>query len=432
MHMTDKSNRRSVLKGLAAISGSAVISPAVVSADSNGRITMRTAETIAERKVEQLAAKPEFDDWDIDGISAPVLFFAPVERPVRGIIGEYFDMTETSYEPSAYVFPIRQGGHDVGFITISAQKTLQPVLGYSRDTPPQRNLQTAREIAREHGLEVNDRLLYKGGVSYGVETVGGQVIDLRTDLTGGLKTLPGFSSLELGGENAHHWRKHDQRASPLTTLDTGRADDDIEGVPDWVEEDDGGAEDRSYPETIGSDPDPWADWDGCSPVSSSLIVGYHEEIDPEDQDAIDGLIDVLHRKMNTDDESGGTSLRDIPRGISAYDRGEYTYQAQNYSWNRKQQVRRQIAADQPPALSMIDGGKETDGRYGNHTVAIVGYSEEGEKDEQFFYKLHTGWGGFGAEWIAHGNWEHGVLTAVNASKKSDSGTDDSGSEGGTT
>lgn len=80
-----------------------------------------------------------------------------------------------------------------------------------------------------------------------------------------------------------------------TSVGTSSIEGHLSSVPCWTEHDQG---DASYT-SIGSGEDTWEDWDDCTPIAASMVIGYHEEVEGWQDDKQEAIIDRLHIKMGT-------------------------------------------------------------------------------------------------------------------------------------
>lgn len=202
-------------------------------------------------------------------------------------------------------------------------------------------------------------------------------------------------------------------------------DETVSGVPCWTEHDAGGGTNTS----IGTGRDAWDEWDGCTPIAASMILGYHENISESENDAREALIDRLHVDMNTSSDGytdpikvgdlspplGDEVLQPIVDGIEDYSEGSNDYSASQATMIDAEYVLQQIEnKDRPFMLNMLNGGRAEDypdhrDKYGNHSVTVVGYSWDGgaQVDELL---IHDGWND-STHVLEWGNWDaYGVVT----------------------
>ena len=171
-------------------------------------------------------------------------------------------------------------------------------------------------------------------------------------------------------------------------------------MPAWTESDSGGGS-IQWPNCRGIGQDPWANWDGCTPISASMVVKYWQNRFPNvfpnigkftlngtsytDNDK-DALIDDLHKKMKTNDASNGRTWPwDNPKVWDALDLYGYGSQfdvqinpplVSSIAWS---DVTHEIDASRPFILTLWDGDFQhmVNGFYRSedyqHSVAVWGY-----------------------------------------------------------
>ncbi|MCU4717479.1 hypothetical protein [Halapricum hydrolyticum] len=413
--------RRSVLKN-AAVGGASLIG---VTGFATGKkkqsdVSQRDARKIAKKAVGHIGTRTEFDTWCEQGVKSPELFYAKVA-----------DGDSIVYTPRAWVFPIENRGDDVGYIAIDAKQTVSPVLAYGKSEAPQRNVDDAIQVAKANGNSIHKRFLYQGGTQFGVETTDRRLVDLRsrsvTSLApvedrrsllpsdkSGLRSSSNIGLSNIGGGDAPDW--------------SGGTDDEVAGeVPNWTEDDDGGASITNY----GDGADSWDGWDGCTPIAASMVIGYHEGLNDDDQDQADALIDRLHVDLGTNDN--GVTLPEPPRnpfdlasqenniydnipdGIESYEEGNHSYAAANEYVRLRHDTEQAIGNDNPPILSMWNGPYS--GTKSGHSVAVVGYRTESCASlwnplcTDFYYKVYNGYA-TDPDRVLHGNWLGALLTKV--------------------
>ncbi|WP_461862838.1 hypothetical protein [Thermococcus sp.] len=255
------------------------------------------AEKVAKTYVNWIAVNiPDFKEWRGATLGKPVTYYFP------------------NGEKSAYEFAVFKNGKSVGFILVSARKDMSPVLEFSRANPPSWNLKKVKELAEKKGYKTG-RLLYYGALTYSVDIGNRKAIGLK-DLK--VRKYPMSVKLEFNKEKSKkEWEEianikaipDTKEVVPLATW----VSNEIEGVPLWTSTDDGNAN-VQYPNNVGPAPDPWDDWDGCSPISASMVIAYYE---PQLQNDREAIIDILHHTMRTSD-SGGTVPDNIVSGINDF------------------------------------------------------------------------------------------------------------------
>jgi hypothetical protein len=333
------------LKTIGALGVGASVVGTAQAAGNDGR-KVGKARNAAERTVERASSREEFSTWRGASVGGHTTFHARNTA------------TGPKYVPAAYVFTVRKRGEDVGYVTTGAQSEWADVIEYSRAEPPQRQVAQTKALARKHGANPTGRLLYHGGVKYGVELADGRAVNVRNGRPNPVKGI-------------------DPAAMATTSSNDG---DDVTissntyeylwEVPAWTESD---------------TDDPWDDWDGCVPIAASMIMAYHEGVGESKKEE---YIDDLHRDMNTNDSSS-TMPYDIDDGIDKFDTGDNSYNGRNiYTWSHPDFLKQEINAERPFLLNMTSGGSADDrnDNYGDHTVAVVGYDEDGEE-----FILHDTW-----------------------------------------
>jgi len=197
----------------------------------------------------------------------------------------------------------------------------------------------------------------------------------------------------------------------------------IYGVPAWTS-DDSGNSNIQYPNNVGSAPDPWNDWDGCSPIAGSMVIGYYESLLDKEE-----IIDILHHTMSTSTD-GWTYFWNIDNGIDDFD-DEYNtllnsgivsqpishwFDGSNDWYVSTFDITREIDNSRPFILSMTDAGSSTDGvgPYGDHSVTVVGYWYwQSDEDYEFYLIIHNTWDSE-EHYFTYGNWNTAVATYVYA------------------
>jgi hypothetical protein len=185
----------------------------------------------------------------------------------------------------------------------------------------------------------------------------------------------------------------------------------ITGVPSWWQSpnnnlfcDEGGGSD-SYPDCQGPPDDPWANWDGCSPIAGAMVLGYYDANGysnfPTNDDEY--LIDDCHYYMNTSD-AGATSGADIAPGIADVSQ-LYSYnftctRDTSVSWS---DITGEIDAGRPFVLS----ASFTNG-WGDHSVTARAYNDTPNPDEIGVHNTYDNY----THWVAWGAWTYVELAKV--------------------
>lgn len=393
--------RRNLIKGVGSISLSSLLlsSRRASAVQTDAKVSEKTARKIAKKAVVRISTRSEFSVWSQQGVRSPQLFHAKVQ-----------DEESINYIPRAWVFPIEDRGENVGYITIDAEQTEIPVLAYGKSKAPQRRFERTKKIANSNGGGVRDRFLYHGGTEYCVETYEkNKIMSLRSERTKKMAPVEHVASLRptnvphrndatvAGGDGPPDW--------------SGDTDDEISGVPNWTESDDGGASDTDY----GPGPDSWIEHDGCVPIAQSMVIGYHEGIEEHEYEKRETLIDRLHVDSNTDDSTGETRPDRVDNGVRNYSEGQYSYSANNRHFQLKGNVEDGIANNNPLLLNMVNGPYNKDEAWDiadGHSVTVVGYRSEscGMFCNNFYHKVYNGEGG--TDQIVNGNWARAFVTRI--------------------
>lgn len=377
-------------------------------------LSKRDAKKAARRIVEDIGAREGYSDWRGQGIRRPELFMARIEN------GQ-----DVALKPRAWVFPIEHRGDDVGYLSLDATGSEPTVLAYGRDPAPQRQYEDAEASATERGLAAQRTFIYHGGTEFGVATKEDTYVDLRGNYARDKR--PAKSRAALSPKNDRQ-RAHARAraASENASLDEFRPTDDpiiskskgdgpsnwdrntdeeIYGVPNWTEHDAGGASSTSY----GTGRDSWDRWDGCVPIASSMVIGYHENIYSWQDDEREALIDRLHDIHNTTD-AGNTSPIDLDN-VENYSRGQHSYGANRDMLGIPSTIHDYVQNDRPTVLAMQDG-PYTDAINNGHAVTVVGYDHvDSWGFDDHYYKVHNGYGG-SPDKVVHGSWDLAYLVRI--------------------
>ncbi|WP_461862691.1 C39 family peptidase, partial [Thermococcus sp.] len=264
------------------------------------------------------------------------------------------------------------------------------------------------------------RLLYYGALTYSVDIGNRKAIGLK-DLK--VRKYPMSVKLEFNKEKVKKSRDTLVSTSDYETQDLDMEYNEISGVPAWTSTDDGNAN-VQYPNNVGPASDPWDDWDGCSPIAGSMVIGYYEPLLDKEE-----IIDILHHTMGTSTD-GRTNFWNVDNGIDDFD-DEYTtllnsgivtqpishwFDGSNDWYVSTSDIIREIDNSRPFILSMTDAGSSTDGvgPYNDHSVAVVGYWYwQSDEDYEFYLIIHNTWDSE-EHYFAYGNWDIAVATYVYA------------------
>ena len=398
--MTDESmqhTRRTALKALGVAGVAGLSSVAAGATGSNGRsgdrfVTKATARKAAEAKIAEVAGPPKFESWE-GAKATPATTFHMKNADVG-----------PDYVPSAYVFSVKKRGETLGYVTASARSDWAPILEFSPATPPTDLARGTASAARQQGASPTGRLIYHGGVKYGVELDDGTAMNVRNGKPE-LVDEASPSAMSFDGDRvAQDWEAATSDGVSTDSVST-QSIDWVYGVPAWTEHDDGGNSWTSY----GTGDDEWIDWDGCTPVAGSMIIAYHEGHDESDTWYREYIIDRLHDTMQTDDSNGETFPSDIDNGFDNYTWGSNDYNGRNiYTWTTPDFEKQEVNNDRPFLLNMNGGGSAEDRsqNYGDHTVIVVGY-----KDDADYLEIHDTWDD-DYHYLAWGSWSACSYTKV--------------------
>lgn len=387
-NMPNRCGRRSVLKSIGislatlGIADSASAGPSSRSAHKT--VPKGQAKKAARSALAQLGDDDEFSSWTSGSLGRPTTAY--MKNAGKG----------PAFVPSAYIFPVGNGGSD-GYITTAARNDWKPILEFSTATAPTSLIGQAADQASALGHEAKDRLIYHGGVKYGLEASDNKAVNVRNGKPESLGIGVNPRKMQFNAETAaQQWESVELSASPRgpTTGSVGTNDVippgggdsvSINAVPAWTEHDGGGAGSTN----IGSGDDSWNSWDGCTPIAGSMIIAFHEGISESQGWAREAIIDRLHNTMNTTD-GGSTDPWNIDNGFDNYSAGSHSYNGRNiYAWTHPDFTYSEIDVhNRPFLLNMTSGDKAEDRNqnYGDHTATVVGFT--GDAD---YLELHDTW-----------------------------------------
>lgn len=314
------------------------------------------------------------------------------------------------------MFPVENGGEDVGYLTIDATRSEPLALTYGRDRAPQRRYDEAGARANVRGLAAQRTFVYHGGVEYGVLSDEGPFVDLRGNRVrnkGPVESLarlspentpnrePEFEGDVTSGRDVTYGASGNSSGD-----DWDRStDEEVYGVPNWTGEDGGGAASTDF----GTGDDSWGGstgWDGCVPIATSMAVAYHEGINEWEDEEREELIDRLHVLQNTD-ASGDTAPIDMDN-VKDYTRGTYDYDASSPLWQPTASgFHWSVDHDEPAVLSIKDTQYT-----GGHAVTVVGYDHvDNWGMDDHYYKVHNTYG-TSPDVIVHGDYDWPYLCQI--------------------
>jgi hypothetical protein len=338
---------------LKSISGLSVVGSVfkTASAASTSRVSVSNARRTVEQTVDKASTKDGFSSWRGATVGKQTTFQA--RSTARAL----------NYVPTAYVFTVQKRGEDVGYVTVGARADWSDVIEYSTATPPQRLIAGTVALIRAKDARPTGRLLYHGGVKYGVELEDGRAVNVRSG-----RPDP-VAGIDPGSVAENSSRKDGVCGNSSTTSSSHEY---LSNVPAWTEED---------------DDDSWNEWDGCAPIAGSMIMAYHESVGLNKKEE---YIDDMHRVMKTN-PAGETIPYEMDDGFDKFDTGSNSYNGRSiYAWAHPAFLKQEINAGRPFLLNITSGDQADDRtqKYGDHTVCVAGFDEDGEE-----FILHDTWDG---------------------------------------
>jgi len=369
----------------------------MVSADSPEKgnlhktpVPLDYATKVAQLHLAEMAADlPSFSEWEGAGVEYDLTLF------------------DTAGDISAYSFAVVKDGKKLGFILVSGMKENYPILEFGKGEMLPGNAKESARLLADKEAEKNSytldpvRYLYLGSTFYYaqypfIDSMKNAKGDLTIDLYNGAivdlndaAVVPeaNFGSDAISVKEA--WETIDKKIglldkgvvmTPKSTLGT----DTIYWVPLYDQP-------AGYPNS-------------CAPTASAMILSYWRSEGytnfPSNGDA---LILELYSAMGTDPIDGTIDNR-IEPGI------ESVSQDHGYSFNAVpdtdgflfSEVKSEVTADRPIHLAMHGAGTALGGStaYGNHSVAVVGWSD-GAFDA---LEINDGWSTTETRYIVFNNW----------------------------
>lgn len=376
----NKEKRRTVLKHFGAVGVSSVLlttgSAATDTNDSDG-VPEPVARRFALARVKHNSQKRAFSAFKSAELGQPELFYLS-----QG--GEYV--------PGAWVYPIEDGGSEVGHVAAGAQRWLPRVIKTSTGPAPQHRVERLKTVAQAN----EPRFLYDHPLVFGVEIEANaadgtsQFVDLQTGKVSGIDHDEVYQAKSAA--------KRDASDTDPTELETSvssfepTSSEEISGVPNW----DG--------RKCGDD------WVGCTPTASAMCIGFHEYVSDECD-----LMWTLNDNMGTNSD-GETWPRlpwpksDFVTGISDYG----SYSGSNTYYGRRSEIKSQIDSGNPCIVSYFGDKGSAASTEDNGDSAMpskipdmpVGHSETGwgyeDDDGDLYVSTHD----------TYGNTNELVLTSV--------------------
>ena len=358
------------------------------------RVTPLVSNGVAMRLAEEELHRVPFEDFKGVKVGKElVLFYFPDGRPAY------------------YEVPLIRGEKVIGVMFIPASKTMPP--GWMQVFKSRELISKQLDgIAKRMGVK-HYRYVVLAAAVFGIQTDGGVVVDLAGREYKINPRAPFRFSIE-SERNVALWAKFEKSRFG------GQSRKIIDGVPTWTSTDPGNASTR-YPNNVGSAPDPWDNWDGCSPIAASMVVAYYDS-KFRTAPMREAIIDILHFTMKTDSK-GGTKPGNVPTGIEdfyweamkLYRNGYlgihpiYGYDAENHRYSSDYQlfltIKREVDNNRPGLLNVY--WRLSNGKIVGHSMTFVGY----DATTPAIY-VHTTWENPSAGWIRVGNWLDAIVTTV--------------------
>ncbi|MDD4924020.1 MAG: C39 family peptidase [Dehalococcoidales bacterium] len=368
---------------------------------ANDDIVPTTDDAVSQSEADNVAtywlkeSSSTFSTWDGAKLSAPVT---------------YYSVEDTSI-PVAYEYTVLNEGKSVGFMIVSALKSLSPVLEFSDGKAPSSYLDNAEEFANKEGF-VTDKtsplILYWGGLTYAVQ-YGDQMKEKGVAIhlpTGRLQNVPDSMKLQIDADQA---RASWDELINNSNIKSSKGDVIISGVPAYYQSgaDEGYGDDGdgavSFPACAGSTIDPWDAWDGCSCIAGAMIHGYWDSHGYSNlPDGEDTLIDYNHHYMTTT-YGGSTAWWLIDNGIrDIFDLCGYDFDVNNTTGTNWNDITTQVNANNPAVMSFSNN---------SHSTTLVGYQTAYLGNSVI---LHNTWD-TSTHYLAYGDWDICQMTKVEES-----------------
>lgn len=406
-------SRRSILKKIGVL-GAVGVSGTSIAAASEGQqatrgkfVSVSHAREAAEQMVPHLAkTDPEVNSWQRGSVGRPTKYYTLT--------------TDGSYDPAAYVFPIASKDTSdkvLGYITIAARRTWSPVLEYSTGVPPSARQDAVEQSARAMGDTPDGRLLYQGGVNYGIQLDGQEMIHLGTHQKMIARPDSDILAFDEGDQTVNTQAQWETAVDPSTSgMGTMASGSNQVGITDYVWDahvgngvsgSDTGTGTGNRNDCYGCRglaDDPWKDWDGCIPIAGTQIVMYHEEIENtwSNRKKREKICDELHMEMKTGDDHS-TSFGNIPGGFTGL---SLSFVNNDYGANQELLITKNlftsdIDSNQPLMINRpydicnwgiciesattddVTTSSKDKNNYDGHTVIAAGYQNGGDQLEVF-------------------------------------------------
>ncbi|MCO8266548.1 C39 family peptidase [Haloferax sp. AB510] len=411
--------RRNAIKtiGLAGLTLSGAGVGSAIESGKKKYVSKGLAKKAARQRLALSAQSPKYASWVDADLGKSTTFY--LKNKDKG----------PNYLRSSYVFPVLNGSTHVGYITASAQRDRPAIIEQSTAPHPLSKLSEVREFRKQRGDRDTGRLIHHTGTKYGLEMQDGAVANLRN----GQKQTVGkgtttdalaadseqtkriWDAVESSNESlsttdsttiqptATGWSGSKSMASDVPAYDQTLEDGEPRGDP-------GGGSSSGY---VGSDPDPWGYWDGCSPIAAAMVLNYHEGYSQNGSyEAAEAMIDELHDEFGTfetDPFDGATPPGFIDDGIRSYSGGDNDYGSKSIAVTLDRVFAEgEIDNDRPFVLNMTSGDTASgrDQPYNEHSVAGIGY--DASKDT---LELYDTWG-YNSHDLSWGAWLAATVTKV--------------------
>jgi hypothetical protein len=429
MTMSKKLKRTVILTAFVAIMffGAAASTNAAISSPAS--ISETTAAQVARFWI--VTCSSTFPDWAGATVGTAVKYYS-------------YDNVRSAYE-----FTLLNNGTDVGYIMVAARKDWAPILEFGGGKAPSKNLHAAAETAMVEGFlksgQTADPVYYYNGADTAAVQLGDRMKEAKAlvDLLS-QQIVPKGESAVLQFDAAamqHEWSSL-LGGLPLSPASFASSDhpgtiilnaigdldptdvQDVTGVevPHLAEGegygDTGPDPNATFPSCVGSAPDYWYRWDGCSPTAGGAILGYWQRMGygnldcgTSPQDTLEALVDLCHVEMETHDDASGYTpdgdyihqpyVSDGIRKVAAlwkapfYFGYDFDVKGRYPVW--KTTIEGEIDAGRPLILHYVPGA---------HSVVVTGYATVPAQpfDVGFYLHVNDGWDSTANHYIQYGAW----------------------------